>query len=386
MEDKKIQDGNQNESAGGEVIKKAKGRGKASKFSAMTLCRILGILAGVVVLLLFCLKVGETIRYGKFYGKAKKEFSIAGLDDGLTVQGIDLVTEVGKDDKDQVLGNGAGSLLSTEGCVFLESGYMKDESTSRIYRVNTGRKLSANNKDYLLLCDEKGTPSKTHAGGLTSSREMGKVWVCGAGTSVLVYDLNTVMNSGAGSEITALASFEVPMGSAYCFYDGTYLWVGEFYREQNYPTDPSHHLQAAGGVLHHSLILGYPADPENPGNVKTTPEVALSIPDLVQGMAVDKEGRIYLSSSYAVASSHLSIYKNVLAEDAKDRIEIDGQEIPLYFLDESTILKQETLPPMSEDLCMKGDRVCIMNESATQKYLFGRLLHGKYVYSYKMEN
>ena len=373
--------GNDPETKGNKNGEKAAVRKKSKQLSVMTLCYILGILAGVVVLLLFCLKTGETLRYANFYAKAKKEFSIAGLNDGLTVQGIDKVSSswISR------LENASGTFLTVNGDRYLESGYMKDESTSRIYRVNTGRKLSENNKDYLLLCDENGAESRTHAGGLTSSDEMEKVWVCGAGTSVLVYDLNTVATAGAGSKITALSSFEVPMGSAYCFFDGTYLWVGEFYREQNYPTDPSHHLQAAGGVLHHSLILGYRPDPEDPGNVKTAPEVALSIPDLVQGMAVDGEGRFYLSSSYAVASSHLSIYKNVLSEEAKDTILIGEEEIPLYFLDESTIMKQETLPPMSEDLCLNGDRVCIMNESATKKYLFGRLLHGKYVYSYKAE-
>ena len=86
------------------------------------------------------------------------------------------------------------------------------------------------------------------------------------------------------------------------------IYVGEFYREENYPTPDSHKYKTAAGDDNTALILAYKLDAAAPLGISDKIECAYSARGLVQGMCFDADGRIYLSTSYAVAFSHIYIY------------------------------------------------------------------------------
>ena len=65
-------------------------------------------------------------------------------------------------------------------------------------------------------------------------------------------------------------------------------------------------------------------------------------------------------------------------------VELQGRQVPLYYLDSANLVASVETLPMSEELVYKDGRVVVMNESGCEKYLtYGRYLGGYWVYSYR---
>ena len=64
---------------------------------------------------------------------------------------------------------------------------------------------------------------------------------------------------------------------------------------------------------------------------------------------------------------------------------IGETEVPLYYLESSILQKTVKAPPMAEELVYQDGKILIMNESASDKYIFGKLTRGKYVYGYEVK-
>ena len=80
------------------------------------------------------------------------------------------------------------------------------------------------------------------------------------------------------------------------------------------------------------------------------------IPEKVQGVAFDKNGMVYISTSYGrTKSSYLKVYTSLKAMD----------DAPLY-----PMLKVE-MPPCSEEIVLENDRIFVLFESAAEKYFEG---------------
>ena len=106
-----------------------------------------------------------------------------------------------------------------------------------------------------------------------------------------------------------------------------------------------------------------------------------SICDTVQGMCITDGGQIVLSTSFALMTSH-HYYYDLPQGEAEGEFSLDGREIPLWYLDSNDLTKDVKLPPMSEEIVFVDGRIYVMNESACNKYLFGKLLRAKYIWSY----
>lgn len=86
------------------------------------------------------------------------------------------------------------------------------------------------------------------------------------------------------------------------------------------------------------------------------------IPDKVQGIAFDKEGRVYISSSYGrKKSSYLKVYASADDLDKKPG---------------KPIIKVE-MPPCSEEIALTEEKIYVLFESAGEKYLEGTDGKGK---------
>ena len=330
---------------------------RIGKIALIVLCAILAF----VLLVLLLAPVVTTIIFHDFFKDAEKEFRIPGQSDGLVSQGYTFLP-------DQQF--------------FLQCGYMADgESASRIYIIPKAEPKKAY---YVELYTEDGAPYTGHTGGISVSGNFvflandddgdeNRVWV------LSVYDL---LGSDNGAAYTLKTYFHPETRAAYCYVDGDYLWVGEFHRPVDYPTKESHAFTVAGDVEHRALIACYKLDAEaETGIASLTPTRFVSVTDHVQGFARDQYGHFILSTSYGLSKSHFLCYDDVLSQLPDASLNVDGTDVPVWFLDEDVLLRDLVCPPMSEEIVIYGGRIYYLTESASQKYIFGNFIRGRHVYS-----
>jgi len=294
--------------------------------------------------------------YGSFYARATKEFAILGLDEGYTPQGL---------------------CYEKESNLFLTCGYMKNGSPSRIYVVDETN--SENNKYFTLKNGEEDYCG--HAGGITTNGTY--VWLVGDG-KVSRFSFEKVKSAENGEQIQIIDSFESGNGADFITIQNNLLWVGEFHREKKYDTDESHFIKTSNGKTNKALSLAYEIDNSNEyGIANLSPVKALSTGSLVQGMLFTEE-KILLSTSYSLPNSHIYFHSNITNEETTKTFNFNGNEIPLYILEDSNLVESLEAPCMSEEIELVGNKVYIMFESACQKYgLFTREAL-KNVYSIKI--
>ncbi len=86
------------------------------------------------------------------------------------------------------------------------------------------------------------------------------------------------------------------------------------------------------------------------------------IPDKVQGIAFDEEGRVYISASYGrTKSSYLKVYASIEELNRKP-----GKP-----------MRKVEMPPCSEEIALTKDKIYVLFESAGEKYLEGTDGKGK---------
>ena len=124
-----------------------------------------------------------------------------------------------------------------------------------------------------------------------------------------------------------------------------------------------------------ALAFGFSDGPDAVFGLAPEPAAAYSLPDLVQGMCFH-DGRVYLSTSYATAFSHVCGYDVA-------RLEAQGEiaGVPLYAMDSASLVEDRKLPPMSGEIEVVDGRMYTMCESASRKYYFGLLTGGSWCYA-----
>ena len=268
-------------------------------------------------------------------------------------------------------------------------GYMTDNvSASRIYITNA---KNTKETSYVELYTSDGAPYTGHTGGLTQAGDF--LWLANDGEGddncVWVFSLEEILSAENGSKITLKTSFKPESRSAYCYADDKYLWVGEFRDDEKYPTAESHKFDVSGGT-NYALICAYPLDASTEYGIKTaegaiTPELLLSVTDLVQGFTITDDGKLVLSTSYALNKSHLLIYNDVTKNDPDASLTVNGANVPVYFLDADVLAEDVVMPPMSEEIFVKDGKIFVLFESACKKYIFGNFTRGRHIYSYEVK-
>lgn len=100
-----------------------------------------------------------------------------------------------------------------------------------------------------------------------------------------------------------------------------------------------------------------------------TPDYVLAVPDEIQGMAKLESGEFVLSRSYGRNNkSDLLVYRGVLDATPDRTVQINGKEVPLWFLDSRNSVKTISAPPMMEALERSGGQVLALFESAAGPY------------------
>ena len=333
-----------------------KNKVKKKKSLWKILLAIILILVVLGCLLLCGVRAYFRLSVREYYKNSEKTFEIPGLSEGLIPQGL-CYDENTKE--------------------FLVTGYRSDNQPSQISVVG---KESGEEVKRVGLLDRDGKEYCGHVGGI--SLKGNYLYVAGS-EGLLVYSYKDLKAAASGETIQALGIFSTAteddkLGVAFTHVEGSYIYVGEFYRESNYPTPDSHKYTTAAGDGNTALILAYRLDENEEFGIAPSVERAYSIPGLVQGMCFDEEGRFCLSTSYGPAFSHIYIYNEPKQEG---EITVLGQQVPLFVLDSSVLKTDLKIAPMSEEIVTVEGKLYVMCESASNKYIFGKFTSAKYCYA-----
>jgi hypothetical protein len=234
----------------------------------------------------------------------------------------------------------------------------------------------------VVLYNTDGTPYTGHAGGLTVSRDHG--WVASE-NYLFSFNISDLVQAENNGEIQFTKQIPLPVEAAYTVYDEGILWVGEFYEESSYPTDPSHHFENRDGDMHYAWMAGYDLERNNDmlsetqwggtQDHKAVPDYILSTTGKVQGAIIQKEARngVTLSTSYGRANdSVLYRYEYPLKEDPHDFAVIEGKQVPLWFLDGHTAKPSQGIEaiPMPEGIVEIQKELYVVFESGADKYRY----------------
>ncbi len=313
--------------------------------------RVLGkifiTLVTVIVSLLCLVFVGEKLLFAPFFMQAQTEMRIPGLWSGFVTQGFE---KVGED-------------------TYLVAGYDKADKPSSIYVLQGDKQTECE------LFDAEGQASLTHAGGVTVFNKF--VYVA-HGEYCDMYLLTDVLDGDGKATMVDRAKTSNQI--SFCSVVDGKLYAGAFYREgTQYLTPETHHITTATGDKNTALIMLYTLDETTGKPVSETPEKLYSITSNVQGMCVTGSGKIVLSTSWGLTPSKLLVYDETKAQQTT--LTLNDTEYQTTVLDSACLTQTITAPPMAEELVYENGRVIIMCESASMKYIFGKLTSGNWAYS-----
>lgn len=295
------------------------------KILAWTVAAVLAL----VILVVGGLNIAKFAIYHDYYAAESALCKNPGLNDGFVCQGIAAV-----DGQDRIL----------------VSGYMKDKSASRIYVTTT------DSESYYVTLHCDGKTYTGHAGGIAVSGEIAYI---ANGSKIYAFSLEDVLNAKNGDSVNIGSGTKINNKASFLYTDDTYLYVGSFVDRGTSPVE-EHVFETAEGT-HSAICSVYPI-----GDL-SAPVRIYSIRDCVQGICFTPDGKIVLSTSYGLSSSGYFIYDIAAATESGNTL--DG--VPVYFLDNT--IGEVRGPAMAEGLDYYNGKIITLTESASNKYLFGKL-------------
>lgn len=333
--------------------------------------KVLIIAVALIALFLLAVRLYFRIPVRDYYKASEKAFVIPEYNYGYVAQGLAYDEESG---------------------YFLLTGYKNNHMASPVYIVDGVVDKDNRLPDRIVhLKAESGADFLGHAGGLSIHGDY--IYIAGGEDHGLyVYDRNEIMSNageiGNGGIASCIGFFPTGVsdddyiGVAFTTIHDNRLYVGEFYREENYPTLPSHKLTTPAGDYNQALVVSYEFSDaaDSLFGLNPVPVEAYSITGLVQGMCFDDEGRVYLSTSYATAFSHIYVYEEKGAYTG-DTIDVLGVNVPLYTLDTASLIKDVKTAPMSEEIEIVDGKLYTNCEAASNKYIFGKFTGARWCYA-----
>ncbi|HEX5476960.1 MAG TPA: hypothetical protein VFX09_03815 [Burkholderiales bacterium] len=228
----------------------------------------------------------------------------------------------------------------------------------------------------LTLLAADGSLHTGHVGGLAVSAKY--LWI-GSGSLYRV-PLADIAAAAPVSPLHLPAPFRAESIASTVAYHDKRVWVGEFVLESKAKGGERHHLHDRSGADQYAWISGYDLD-ENENiaglanNPAPPPAAILSVREKVQGLAF-LDGHAILSISYGRKNkSTLAVYADPLK--AKDpphtTVTLAGQSVPVWFLDAKNLVRDITLPPMTEGITPLDHQLGMLFESGAAKYQNGGL-------------
>ena len=309
------------------------------------IAKVLGGIIGGVFCLLFIAWISFFISkyfiFSDYYSIRSKVARNPGMNNGYVPQGCTY-----NDDEDY----------------YITAGYMKDESASRIYKVDkknrkiTYYSLSSNGQDFL-----------GHTGGIQYAK--GYFYIANESDGLYKFSASLLKDN---KTVEIGSPIQVNNHSSFVFSDDTYLYVGEFNNDKGYPC---YNEIQYNGKTQRAIVTKYALD-----NFEKALEI-YSIPNEIQGFAVTPSEKIVLSRSWALYKSDYFIFEPEDLIDTKQTY--DGAKV--YFLDRENCSKSFKALPMSEDLDYADGKVLCMSECACNKYILGKFYFDFFIYGLKID-
>lgn len=324
----------------------------------------------VIVMLLALVKVGERLFFTPFYSNAQAEFKIPGLGEGYIPQGLEKITLKDNDEND---------------CdYFLACGYMNNHSASRVYLLDRwGNVIS---QTYLKEINSQGeiVDYTGHTGGICVNYAKDLAYISGSG-GLDIFKLSDIVSTEK-NEAVLVGEFKVSdkVDPAYCKINGDYLYAGSFHHAGPYDTDEKQHFETQSGETNMSVILKYKLDNSAEFGISSKLEAIYSTPSYVQGIAFTDKNELILSCSWGLSISKLHVHdlEKVHSYNSLSDESDWGTSVPVYYVDSLSNTYSISAPPMAEEIVVFENRIWIMNESACNKYIFGKFTSGSYLFSY----
>lgn len=314
--------------------------------------KILLSLVLLVVIVLLGFKAYDAIRYNSFYSNSEKAFKTPGANDNFVQQGFDYIPHEEK---------------------FLVTGYMSDDTASRVYVLDKeGTVLS-----YTELKKTDGSDYCGHTGGIVHYGPY--VYITGA-TGLDVFSYLDILEGKESTKL--LGSVKTYNNPAHCYIQDGYILAGSFFIEEDYETPAHERITTPAGDANTSVITVFKIDDSFEFSVNPKARAVISTTRCVQGMCITDDGKVVLSTSYGLSNSQLFVYdaSKLACEDGYDFGEFN--DIPIYYLDSSSLVEVIKAPPMAEELVYLDGKIYVLNESACNKYIFGKITTGFNVYAY----
>lgn len=319
-----------------------------------------------VLLVLGAVHFGERIWMSEFYSNSEKTFATPGSNDGAVQQGFDYV------EKDKV---------------FLVASYMTDTTaSSRVYVVDEEGKSF-----YTELLYEDGSNYNDHTGGIECDGEYVYITYTSEKypSGLAVFSYADIMSGKSAKMLGLINTYNDP---AYCYIVNGYMCAGSFYIAEDYETPAHERIETPNHDKNTSLMTVFEMDENAEFGINPTPVAVISTPDCVQGMCFTDDNKIVLSTSYGLSASQLFVYDldkatletgYTFAGTTNKGEEFCFENISIGYLDSASLVDTIQAPPMAEELVYLDGKIYIMNESACNKYIFGKFTSGYHVYAYK---
>ena len=298
--------------------------------------------------------LGFRVYYNEFYSAAVADVHIPGLAENFVPQGLEAC--------------GGGE--------FLISGYISTTGVSRLYyiKANSAARL-------IRVVDRDGKPLVSHSGGICTNGPF--TYLAGSGGNCYVLPSADIFDS-ASYEANVLGVLKTDNAASFCYLTEDHLLVGE-YEYGRFKTEESHHITTPAGDRNTAVLLSYPLNGEAEFGVEPEPDRAYSIPERIQGTCVTGDGRIVLSASSFRNSSQLFFYdRKTVVQSPHGIYWNDGTPIPIYYLDTASCVDVLHLPPYSEETVYDGGQLYVLFESAANRFQFGKLMGGQYLYRMRL--
>jgi len=231
--------------------------------------------------------------------------------------------------------------------IVLQTSYQSDHDVSMLYVIDFEKKELIKS---IMLRDMNGLDNTHHVGGITTDNQT--VWISND-YQIEEYSLEEILNT-EDNFVQAKKIMKLPIRGDFCTYHDGYLWIGDFYLKPFYDVPDGN-----------PLLLGYLVEE----NVEySSPELAISLPKMVQGLTFDQEHHFVVTESFTyLINSNFSIYEDVTKSRSQDTITVSGKTIPYYDL-KKHFIKNIKMPPMAEALFYLNGEYYILFESSTDHY------------------
>ena len=277
--------------------------------------KIVGLLF-LLIILLFLLNYLKIVILYKLNSNIASSYIINGIDKAYVPQGL--------------------AIYENSKMIF-QTSYNAKGKPSKLYLTDMHTNSLIKELDLYLPTNE---PNTGHVSGLAVGDN--KVWIS---NNYLLeeYDLNEILYT-TDSKIVAKKEYKLKNRGDFCYYKNGTLWIGDFYLYPIYKVPNNK-----------PLLLGY----EVSQNIDfEKPSYIIEIPSLVQGMTMDGNNNFIFSKSYSnFLNSRIVIYENH-TKNTKE-----------YKLTKELLIREFIIPPMSEGLINYSNRLHILFESGSSKYI-----------------